>query len=111
MIAASASLSAIPTGLRNPLLEEYRTIVQNFLEQRWLPTELYGGRFAEAVYTILDGQAKQSYASAPAKPGNFVAACRALEQNKLAHVPHSFQILIPRPLPVLYDVRNNRNVG
>jgi hypothetical protein len=111
MVAASAALSAIPPGLRDPLLAEYRTIVQNFLEQRWLPTELYGGRFSESVYTILDGQAKKSYASAPAKPGNFVNACRALETNKLAHVPHSFQILIPRMLPVLYDVRNNRNVG
>jgi hypothetical protein len=47
------ALSAIPPGLRDPLLEEYRTIVQNFLEQRWLPTELSGGRFSEIVYTIL----------------------------------------------------------
>ena len=108
---ASAALSAIPPGLRDPLLKEYRTIVQNFLEQRWLPTELHGGRFSETVYTILDGHAKSSYAPAPAKPADFVAACRALEKNKLAHVPHSFQILIPRMLPALYDVRNNRNVG
>jgi|SRR5882724_5284107 len=111
MIAASAALSAIPSGLRNPLLKEYGTIVQNFLEQRWLPSELYGGRFSETVYTILDGQAKQSYASAPVKPPDFVGACRTLEKNKLPHVPQSFQILIPRMLPALYDVRNNRNVG
>jgi hypothetical protein len=111
MIAASAALSAIPSGLRDPLLKEYRTIVQNFLEQRWLPSELSGGRFSEIVYTILDGQAKKSYAAAPAKPPNFVQACRALENNVLTHVPHSFQILIPRMLPALYDVRNNRNVG
>jgi hypothetical protein len=109
MIAASAALSAIPSGLRDPLLKEYSTIVQNFLEQRWLPSELHGGRFSETVYTILDGHAKKSYASAPAKPGNFVEACRKLEKN--THVPHSFQITIPRMLPALYDVRNNRNVG
>lgn len=111
MIAASAALSAIPSGLRDPLLKEYGTIVQNFLEQRWLPAELHGGRFSETVYTILDGQAKKSYAAAPAKPANFLAACQGLEKNKLAHVPHSFQVLIPRMLPALYDVRNNRNVG
>jgi hypothetical protein len=111
MIVASAALSAIPSGLRDPLLKEYGTIVQNFLEQRWLPSELHGGRFSEIVYTILDGQAKKSYAAAPSKPADFVTACRALEKNKLAHVPHSFQILIPRMLPALYDVRNNRNVG
>jgi hypothetical protein len=61
--------------------------------------------------TILDGQAKKSYAAAPYKPANFVDDCRKLQKNKLAHVPHSFQILIPRMLPALYDVRNNRNVG
>src|SRR6266851_1018203 len=27
------------------------------------------------------------------------------------HVPRSFQILIPRLLPALYEVRNNRGVG
>jgi hypothetical protein len=111
MILASAALSAIPSGLRNPLLEEYRTIVQNFLEHRWLPSELSGGRFSEIVYTILEGHAKNAYASAPFKPGNFVDACKKLEGNKLPHVPHSFQVLIPRMLPALYDVRNNRSVG
>ena len=85
--------------------------MQNFLEQRWLPSELHGGRLSETVYTILDGHAKKSYASAPAKPANFVDECRKLEKNKFLHVPHSFQITIPRMLPALYDVRNNRNVG
>jgi hypothetical protein len=111
MIAASTALSAIPAGLRDPLLKEYQTIVQNWLEQRWLPSELYGGRFSEIVYTILDGHAKGKYASTPSKPANFADACRKLESNKAAHIPRSFQILIPRLLPALFEVRNNRNVG
>ena len=109
MIAASAALTAIPLGLRDPLLSEYQTIVQNFLEHRWLPSELSGGRFSEIVYTILDGHAKGAYAGAPSKPGNFEQACKKLENN--AHEPRSFQILIPRMLPALYEVRNNRSVG
>ena len=111
MIPASQALSAIPAGLRDPLLTEYQTIVQNWLEQRWLPSELHGGRLSETVYTILDGQAKKSYATKPSKPANFAEACKKLENNKLAHVPRSFQILIPRILPALYEIRNNRNVG
>ncbi len=109
MITAAQALSAIPPGLRDPLIAEYQSIVQNFLEHRWLPTELSGGRFSEIVYTILDGHAKNAYASGPAKPANFVNACKRLEGN--THVPRSFQILIPRMLPVLYEIRNNRNVG
>ena len=107
--SASAALSAIPLGLRKPLIAEYQSIVQNFLEHRWLPSELSGGRFSEIVYTILDGHAKSAYPSSPKKPGNFKDACTKLENN--TGVPRSFQILIPRVLPALYEIRNNRSVG
>ncbi len=102
-------LASIPVGLRDPLLAEYRNIAANYSEQRWSPAELGGGLFCEIVYTILLGHASGSYASSPSKPRNFVGACRGLEQN--SHVPRSFQILIPRLLPALYEVRNNRGVG
>lgn len=102
-------LAAVPAGLREPLFAELNSIIQNFLEGRWSPSELSGGLFSEIVYTILHGHAKGSYAKKPSKPGNFVDACRALEKN--THVPRSFQILIPRTLPALYEVRNNRGVG
>jgi hypothetical protein len=111
MITAAQALLSIPAGLRTPLITEYQTIVQNFLEQRWLPSELSGGRFSEIVYTILDGHAKKKFAAVPFKPGNFVEACRKLESNAQPHIPRSFQILIPRMLPALYEVRNNRSVG
>ncbi|MFD0987818.1 hypothetical protein [Methyloligella solikamskensis] len=103
------ALSVIPDGLRNPLLTEYESIVQNYVEHRWKPSELSGGHFSEIVYTILDGYSGGTYASQPTKPPDFVGACRRLEQN--ADAPRSFQILIPRLLPALYEVRNNRGVG
>jgi hypothetical protein len=109
MVSATQALSTIPPGLRLPLIVEYQSIVQNFLEHRWLPSELSGGRFSEIVYTILEGHAKKSYASAPKKPSNFRDACFKLESN--SSVPRSFQILIPRILPALYEIRNNRSVG
>jgi len=111
MITAAQALSAIPPGLRDPLIAEYQSIVQNFLEHRWLPSELSGGRFSEIVYTILDGHAKGTYAPVPTKPADFVSACRTLEKNTQPHVPRSFKILIPRILPALYEIRNNRSVG
>jgi hypothetical protein len=109
MITPNTALTAIPSGLRSPLLEEFCEIVRNFMERRWTSAELSGGRFCEIVYTILDGHAREAFAAAPSKPANFVAACRQLESN--ANVPRSFQILIPRLLPALYEIRNNRNVG
>lgn len=109
MIPASSLLGSLPQGLRDPLLEEYRSIVQNFMEMRWNPAELSAGRFCEIVYTVLQGHAVNAYPKAPSKPANFLSACRALESN--SHVPRSFQILIPRLLPALYEIRNNRGVG
>lgn len=108
-VTPATALSAIPEGLRTPLIEEYTQIVGNFMERRWGPAELSGGRFCEIVYTILNGHAQGTYATAPSKPASFVNACRALENN--AGMPRSFQILIPRILPALYEIRNNRNVG
>lgn len=102
-------LNSIPNGLREPLLKEYNLILQNYLEQRWTPTELSGGKFCEIVYTILKGYGSGTYDSSPSKPRNFVDACKRLEN--ITTVPRSFQILIPRMLPSLYEIRNNRNVG
>jgi hypothetical protein len=109
MVTADTALSNLPSGLRFPLLAEFSQIVANFMEHRWTPAELFSGRFCEVVYTILDGYAKGCYAAAPRKPKDFVAACRGLEAY--SSVPRSFQILIPRLLPALYEVRSNRNVG
>jgi hypothetical protein len=108
-MSAATALAAIPAGLRVPLLTEYQSIVQNYSEHRWSPSELSGGKFCEIVFTILHGHASAHYAASPTKPSNFVGACKQLENN--AHVPRSFQILIPRILPALYEVRNNRGVG
>lgn len=109
MTTPAHAFSDLPAGLRDPLLDEYRSIVQNYFEHKWSPAELGGGRLCEIVYSILDGHAKGTYALSPSKPRDMVAACRALESN--THVPRSFQILIPRVLPVLYEIRNNRGVG
>src|SRR5438876_6301495 len=109
MIPRQDLLSAIPTGLREPLFSEFNSLIQNYLESRWRPSELSAGLFCEIVFTILTGYAAGRFPPKPSKPRDFVAACRALENN--TKVPRSFRILIPRILPALYEVRNNRGVG
>jgi hypothetical protein len=109
MLTPDQALSTIPEGLRRPLIDEFSNIVNNYIERKWLPAELSGGRFCEIVYTIIDGYSSWSYQPSPTKPRNFVDACRRLENN--SNMPRSFQILIPRLLPTLYEIRNNRNVG
>lgn len=114
MITPAQALQSIPVGLRDPLIECFSQIGRNFAERRWEPAELNGGKFCEIVYAVLYGTLSGTYATAPAKPPNMVDACRALEQqppNAARVGDRSLRVLIPRLLPVLYEIRNNRGVG
>jgi hypothetical protein len=112
MINASTVLGALPPGLRDPLVAEYRGIVTAFAEGRWKLSALDAGRFCEVAFTVVDGALRGQFAATPKKPAHFPDACRALERR--APVPlgdRSLRILIPRVLPGLYEIRNNRDVG
>lgn len=102
-------LGALAEGLRTPLVREYKNLTQNYMEHRWEPAELSAGKICEIVYSIISGHADGNYPTTPSKPKNMVTACRQLENE--ASLPRSFQILIPRMLPALYEIRNNRGVG
>ena len=84
------------------------------MEHRWEPSELNGGKFSEAVYSVIEGSIKDKFPTKPSKPSDMVKACRALET--IPADPHrvgdrSLRILIPRVLQALYEIRNNRGVG
>jgi len=112
MIDPSQLLTAVPQSLRGPLIEEYRGICHAFNEGRWKLAALDAGRFCEVAYTIIHGLLSGTFAPTPEKPNNFVGACRQLESMQPVAVgDRSLRILIPRLLPALYEVRNNRNVG
>ena len=114
MILPAQALLLIPDGLRLPLIAFYTEIARNFAEHRWEPSELNGGKFCEIVYSVVDGAISGKFASAPSKPPKMVDACRALEARPSSSTrvgDRSLRILIPRVLPVLYEIRNNRGVG
>lgn len=111
VLDTSSVLAGIPPGLRTPLIESYNSIVRNFREGRWEPSELNGGKLCETVYSILEGHVTGTFPSKPKKPRNMVDACRALEQADATRFPRAVRIQVPRMLVALYEVRNNRGVG
>jgi hypothetical protein len=112
MISSQQLLAGIPAGLRDPLLEEYRGLMRAYLEGKWKSAGIDAGRFCEVAYTILEGALTGTFASAPSKPNNFPEACRQLESKPPPVVgDRSLRVLLPRALPPIYEVRNNRNVG
>jgi hypothetical protein len=107
-------LSGLPKPLRAELLSCYEAICRNYSENRWEPAELNGGKFAETVYSIVHGALVSSFPAKASKPANMLDACRALEgipANPNRVGDRSLRILMPRLLPVIYEIRNNRGVG
>jgi hypothetical protein len=81
VIDPSRVLAALPPALREELLDGYQKIMSNYLERRWEPSELNGGKFCEVVYSIIDGAVKGSFPASAAKPSNMLAAGQALEKQ------------------------------
>lgn len=114
MAIPSEVLTVLPESLRGTLVRSFQKIAANYIERRWEPSELNGGKFCEVVYTILDGAIRGTFAARASKPGNMVTACRELESapaNAKRIGDRSLRILIPRMLLPLYEIRNNRGVG
>ena len=114
MIRIPALFAGLPTPLRQQLLDCHAEIIRNYVERRWEPAELNGGKLCEVVYTILDGATSGTFAASASKPPNMVEACRQLENRTPSAAragDRSLRILIPRMLPFLYEIRNNRGVG
>ncbi|MEX2535940.1 MAG: hypothetical protein WD273_10140 [Trueperaceae bacterium] len=103
------ALGQLPATLRDELLTTFNSIVQNYAQGRWEPSELNGGKLCEVVYTILHGHVEGHYPPRSSKPRNMVNACRDLEQATGS--PRSIRIQVPRVLVALYEIRNNRGVG
>lgn len=99
----------MPSGLRDELVEHFNAVLRNHLEGKWEVAELRGAKFCEVVYTIIRGMADGSYPERASKPSNFLKACRDLESE--TSLPRALRIQIPRTLPAIYEIRNNRNVG
>lgn len=108
-LSTETLFSGLPDTLRDELLAEYQQIVTNYYEGRWGPSELSAGRFCEVAYTIIRGRADGAYPSHGSKPNPFDQKCRALENQ--TQLERGLRILAARVLPVLYEIRNNRDSG
>jgi hypothetical protein len=109
LLIPGGAFAQLPAQLRQDLLGAFEEIVRNFAQGRWEPSELNGGKLAEAAYSVCEGLATGNMPSRAQKPKDMVGACKALEKHTGA--PRSIRIQIPRMLVAIYEIRNNRNVG
>jgi hypothetical protein len=100
-----------PATLVKALLDAYAELKDNFNFERFRPSELEGGRFAEAAIRIAQHLTTGSHdsISKPLPPFDKIVA--ALEKVPSASAHDSLRIHIPRALWAVYGVRNRRDVG
>jgi hypothetical protein len=100
-----------PAPLVKALLDAYAELKDNFNFERFRPSELEGGRFAEAAIRIVQHLAAGSHDSLAKSLPPFDRIVAALEKASSATAHDSLRIHIPRALWTIYGVRNRRDVG
>jgi hypothetical protein len=99
-----------PTNLVDELIECYVEQKKNFYLGRLRPTEVEGGRFAEAAFRML-----QHFGGLSVTPLGMRldtdAIIRSLANLSSSAAPDSIRLNIPRTLRVIYDIRNNRDAA
>lgn len=104
-------LSTLPDELRDALVDALNNVRQDYVERRWEPAELNGGKISEVVFRILEWRTSSSgdYTSLTDLVKNFGISVRKFESDTAA--PESVRFHIPNALSFLYSVRNKRGVG
>ena len=100
----------LPKQLVDELLAAYQLVKDHFYLGQLRPNEVEGGRFAEAVFRLLEFAAGASFTPLSKKldTENIILRLQSLPNGK---VSDSIRLHIPRALRVIYDVRNNRDAA
>jgi hypothetical protein len=107
-----SSLAAqAPAQLVKALLDAYAELKDNFNLEKFRPSELEGGRFAEAAIRIAQHLATGAHDPLGKPLPPFDKILPVLERVPSASAHDSLRIHIPRALWAIYGVRNRRNVG
>ncbi|MCA0977358.1 hypothetical protein LCM19_03165 [Qipengyuania flava] len=109
LLKPESALAGLQENIRKELLSEFSGIQTAFYASRWRDCGLAAGRFCEVAYTIICDLSKGTQSETASKPRDFGGSCRKLESNTL--LPDGLRIHAMKLLPVLYDIRNKRDVG
>lgn len=101
-------LNNIPSDLIDALQSEFQKLHEQYFLGRWEPSQLDGGRFAEAVLRVVEYKDKSVFTPIGTQL-NRQAIVSSAEQNTA--LADSLRFQIPRLAGLILDFRNNRNVG
>jgi hypothetical protein len=108
-VAGITALAGPELGER--LLTEYDEILNRFACGDHRPTELSGGRFAEAAFRICQAACGLSVTPLGRALPRSDVLCSQFENVPTAQANESYRIHLPRALRMIYDFRNKRDVA
>lgn len=100
----------LPSSLVAELLGAYQDLKENYYLSKFRPNEVEGGRFAEAVFRILEQHSFGSH-TLIGKQLDTDKLIKRLENIPFRNQPESIRLHIPRTLRVIYDIRNKRDAA
>jgi len=110
-IDISASLALhFPKTLVDQVLETYAELKRNFYLGHLRPNEVEGGRFAEAVFRLLEHRTTGTHTPL-GQHLDTDKLIRSLSNLPAASQPDSIRLHIPRTLRVICDIRNKRDAA
>lgn len=109
LLKPELAFSGIESSLRDELLSEYEGMQSAFFSSRWRDCGLAAGRFCEVVFTIISDLAEGTASKTASKPKDFAGSCRKLESD--TRLVDGIRFHAVKLLPVLYDIRNKRDIG
>lgn len=101
-------LNSLPGDVVNALQSEFQKLHEQYFFGRWEPSQLDGGRFAEAVLRAVEYKDKSVFTPIGTQLNRQSVVSSAEQNTSLAD---SLRFQIPRLAGLILDFRNNRNVG
>lgn len=101
-------LNNLPSDVVGALQMEFQKLHQQYFLGRWEPSQLDGGRFAEAVLRILQHKDTGAFTAIGTQLNRSQIVSSVRKNNRL---PESLRFHILGLAELIFDFRNKRNVG
>jgi hypothetical protein len=101
----------IPAQLVRELIEAYEEAKRRYHLGDHRPQAVEGGRFAEAVFRVLQHTLKGQHSPLGATLPTVDKLIRDLANTPANSAPESLRLHIPRTLRLIYDIRNKRDAA
>lgn len=111
-VKAGFTGAGLPAELVDEVIDAYSEVVRRFALGDYRPEAVEAGRFAEAVFRLLEWRTQSgTYTPLGSTLPSVPTLLTALANVPAISQPEAIRIHIPRTLQLIYDIRNKRDIA